>query len=175
MNADTLLKLLEKRLGKGIIESRIEKRDLRTKKTFSTQSIWVKVNKEAFKPLVAELCKAFPNPHFAVISGYQEAETITLIYHFSINYALKFSELYVNVKVDLPKKKVVMPTITDLIPGALISEREIQEMLGVTIEGIPDSRRLFLDKTFPKGVFPWRRDKTGPDKLVRNLHGDDKK
>ena len=48
-------------------------------------------------------------------------------------------------------------------------------MLGVKIKGIPDSRRIFLHPGFPAGVFPWRRDETGPEKLVRNLHDGGKK
>ena len=62
-----------------------------------------------------------------------------------------------------------------MIPGALISERELQEMLGVKIKGIPDSRRLFLPKEIPRGVYPWRRDSKGLGKLVRNLNKDGKK
>jgi len=43
-------------------------------------------------------------------------------------------------------------------------------MLGVTIKGIPDSRRVFLTDDFPEGVYPWRKDEKGPRKLIRNLH-----
>ena len=43
-------------------------------------------------------------------------------------------------------------------------------MLGVKIIGIPDSRRLFLPDDFPEGVYPWRRDETGPEKMYKNLH-----
>ena len=75
-----------------------------------------------------------------------------------------------NISVELPKSKPEIETICDYIPGALITEREKQEFLGVKIIGIPDDRRLFLPDDFPKGVYPWRRDETGPDKLYRNLH-----
>jgi len=43
-------------------------------------------------------------------------------------------------------------------------------MLGVKIKGIPDSRRVFISDDFPKGMYPWRKDETGPQKMVRNLH-----
>ena len=44
------------------------------------------------------------------------------------------------------------------------------EMLGVKIIGIPDDRRLFVSEDFPKDVYPWRRDETGPEKFYKNLH-----
>ena len=79
-----------------------------------------------------------------------------------------------NVAVDVPKSKPEIETICDWIPGALITEREKQEMLGVKIIGIPDSRRLFLPEDFPEGVYPWRKNEKGMEKLIRNLHEVDK-
>ena len=49
-------------------------------------------------------------------------------------------------------------------------EQEKQEMLGVKVKGIPKDERCFISHDFPKGMYPWRRDETGPDKMVRNLH-----
>ena len=83
---------------------------------------------------------------------------------------MTLGEISINISVELPKTKPEIDTICDIIPGALITEREKQEMLGVTIKGIPDSRRVFLTDDFPEGVYPWRKDETGPQKLIRNLH-----
>ncbi|TFG91617.1 MAG: NADH-quinone oxidoreductase subunit C, partial [Candidatus Atribacteria bacterium] len=58
------------------------------------------------------------------------------------------------------------PTITDLIPGAQTAEREIKEMLGVTVEGLPDLANIFLPNDFPKDVYPLRKDETGAAKMV---------
>ena len=43
-------------------------------------------------------------------------------------------------------------------------------MLGIKVIGIPDSRRLFLPDDFPDGVYPWRKNEKGMEKLIRNLH-----
>jgi hypothetical protein len=32
---------------------------------------------------------------------------------------------------------------------------------------------VFVADDIPQGIFPWRRDETGPAKLVRNLHEGD--
>jgi membrane-bound hydrogenase subunit beta len=96
------------------------------------------------------------------------------VYHFSLFHGGRGRELSLNITVILPKSDPVIETITDLIPGALISEQEKQEMLGVKIQGIPKDSRVFIADDFPKDVYPWRRDETGPGKLVRNLHEGEK-
>jgi membrane-bound hydrogenase subunit beta len=75
------------------------------------------------------------------------------------------------LRVTLAKNDLRIPTITDIIPGALFTERETQEMMGVEVIGIPDKRRLFLPDDFPDGVYPWRKDETGPQDLLRVLPG----
>jgi len=77
----------------------------------------------------------------------------------------------VGLRVILPKNDLKIPTITDLVPGAIYTERETQEMMGVEVVGIPDSRRLFLPEDIPEGVYPWRTDETGPQDFLRVLPG----
>jgi len=73
--------------------------------------------------------------------------------------------------VPVPKSDLTVPTISDIIPGAVFSEREKQEFLGVKVIGIPDNRRLFLPEDFPEGIYPWRKDETGvPDSMVKDLY-----
>ena len=146
----------------------IKKRAAGSKKK-ETSTIWMKIDKTIFKDVIKHLVK-YQYPHLAIISGNDLGKNIELIYHFTINYGERLKEINLHISVELPKSKPEIESICDLIPGALITEREKQEMLGVKIIGIPDDRRLFLPDDFPKGMYPWRRDKTGPEKLYRNLH-----
>jgi len=139
------------------------------------ERIWISVERYSFREAVKHLCGLYEMPHFSVIAGCDLGETIELNYIFTLGYGKKFGEFCVVLKVALPKKDLIVPTITDLVPAALISEREIQEMLGIKVQGIPDARRLFLPEEFPKGVFPWRRDSKGPERLVRNLNREEAK
>ncbi len=129
----------------------------------------MKIEKEVFKEIIKHLIN-LQFPHLAVISGNDLGKTIELIYHFTVNSGTRMEEINLVFSVELPKSKPEIETICDWIPGALISEREKMEMLGVKIIGIPDDSRCFLPDDFPKGVYPWRRDETGPDKLYKNLH-----
>ncbi|KYK32280.1 MAG: hypothetical protein AYK22_01860 [Thermoplasmatales archaeon SG8-52-3] len=149
-------------------DAKIIKRPAGAKKN-STANIWMKVDNSIFKEAIKHLCD-IQFPHLAVTSGNDLGKTIELIYHFTVNFGTRMEEINLNISVELPKSKPEIDTICDLIPGALITEREKMEMLGVKIKGIPDDKRCFLPEDIPQGVYPWRRDETGPEKLYRNLH-----
>lgn len=166
--AEDIVKSFKDEFKTKILDSKIKKRAAGSKK-IETSSIWMKVDKAAFKDVVKHLC-SLQFPHFAVASGNDLGKTIELIYHLTVGFGKRFGEINIHICVELPKSKPELPTICDLIPGALISEREKMEMLGVKIIGIPDSRRCFVPEDFPKDIYPWRRDEKGPEKFYKNLH-----
>ena len=85
---------------------------------------------------------------FAVDYG----EELEVIYHLSRVQAPEI----VRVKTRVPRRGPVVPTVTDLWLGASWPEREMQEMYGITVEGLPDPRHLLLPEGW-KG-FPLRKD-----------------
>ena len=169
LTPEEILKSFKDEFKTKIKDSRIERRTAGSKKTEYVH-IWMKVDRSVFKNVVKHLMKLQKFPHLAVASGNDIGKNIELIYHFSLYYGIRNNEVSLNIAVDIPKSNPTIETISDLIPGALITEREKQEMLGVTIKGIPDSRRLFLPDDFPKDVYPWRKDEKGLERMVRNLH-----
>jgi len=168
LDAPGLVKYFKDEFKTKIKKSVIKKRTAGAKKN-EIINIWMEIDKSIFKDAIKHLC-SYQFPHLAVVSGNDYPKSIELTYHFSINYGKDRNEISLNIAVDLPKTKPEIETITDLIPGALITEREKQEMLGVVIKNIPDGRRLFLPDDFPKGVYPWRKNEKGMEKLIRNLH-----
>jgi membrane-bound hydrogenase subunit beta len=169
MTPEDVLGSLQMKFSNKITQPRVERRTSGTMKT-EFRHLWFRVELNVFKDVVRHLFTFEQYPHFAVTSGYDLGDTIELVYHFSLFHGERGRELSVNITVSLPKENPVIDTITDLIPGALISEQEKQEMLGVKIQGIPKDARVFVADDIPQGVFPWRRDETGPAKLARNLH-----
>ena len=151
-----------------ILKADIKNRASGLKKNEFT-NIWMKIDKSIFKDVIKHLCD-IEYPHLAVVSGNDLGKTIELIYHFTLYFDKRLGEIVINISVEIPKSKPEIETICDYIPGALITEREKQEMLGVKIIGIPDNRRLFLPDDFPKNIYPWRRDEKGLEKLYKNLH-----
>lgn len=163
-----VIDLFRAKFGDGLLDARVTERGEGVKKTKSTD-IWLRVRRDLFRPAVEELIHV-RFPRLAVIAGNDLGAGIELLYIFSLFYGRKFGEYVVTIGVLLPKDDLTIPTITDLIPGALFSEREKQEFFGIAVTGIPDGRRLFLPDDFPDGVYPWRKDETGvPPDMVKNL------
>ncbi|MCE5298427.1 MAG: NADH-quinone oxidoreductase subunit C [Methanoregulaceae archaeon] len=158
----------KEKFGNGIRDAKVTERGEGTKKV-KAYNIWIRVDRELFRPAIQELI-GIRFPHLAVIAGNDLGSEIELLYIFSVFYGQKFGEYMVTIGVRLPKSDLTIPTITDLIPGALFSEREKQEFFGITVIDIPDGRRLFLPEDFPQGVYPWRKDETGvPPEMIKNL------
>ncbi|MDD1678338.1 MAG: NADH-quinone oxidoreductase subunit C [Methanomicrobiales archaeon] len=154
--------------GEGIEEAVIRERTEGVKK-LPNYNIWITVRQDLLKPAIQTLID-ISFPHLAVISGVDIAEQIELLYTFTIYFGVKHGEYTLTIKILVPKSDPRVPTISDLMPGAVFTEREKQEMLGIEVVGIPDPRRLFLPDDFPEGIYPWRKDEKGiPESMIKNL------
>jgi membrane-bound hydrogenase subunit beta len=159
---------LSSRLSGGIRDSSIRRWE-QGRKRVPHFTLWVDLDREFLKPAIMALME-IQFPHLSVIAGADLGDAIRLLYIFSVQYGSPKSEYMVTFGIELPKTDLTVPTISDLIPGAVFSEREKQEFFGIRVVGIPDGRRLFLPEDFPEGVFPWRKDETGvPEGMVRDL------
>jgi membrane-bound hydrogenase subunit beta len=90
--------------------------------------------------------------HVATISGVDKGDVFEILYHMRNPFAC------LTVRTTTPRHDPKVPTITAVIPGAILYERELQDMFGLIIEGIPDSRPLLLSDNWPAGVYPLRKD-----------------
>ena len=173
MNGDEFASYMEERFGDRIHDMRVDKfRNNGTRKS-EFHSVWFRVDRDVFKDVIKAITDVHEEVHMAVISGSDLGEEIELVYHLNLFWGERNRQLTVNVGVRCPKDDPHIPTITDLIPGALTTEREKQEFLGVIIDGIPDPRRLFLAENTPEGFYPWRKDPEQQEKLkklYRNVH-----
>jgi len=132
--------------------------------------LWLAVKRERFLELV-DLMRELDFPHFQIISGNADGDTVVLNYHFALfNSAGKNKRLGVTVSVKVPKDNPVMPSLWEWIPGIEYSEREMREMLGVDFDGLPNKALIFLPEDWNEDIKPWRKDETGPsEKDVREL------
>ena len=154
MNAAKMEAELKKELGSAVLSARLQKRKLMGKKEH--ESVWLRIKRDSLRQAIQKIAE-HGAPHLSCISGADLGEKVELLYHFTMDYGLAGQEFVVTLAVALDKKDLTIPTITDLIPGALLSEREKQEFLGVTVEGIPDTRRAFIADDIAK-AHPWIKD-----------------
>ena len=164
-NPKEIVAFMKKHLQEAIIDSKIESKTAGVKQE-EYYNIWLEVEKDKFIDTV-KLLSEIQYPHIAIIAGNDTGETIDLLYLFSVYYGEKFKELSINIKVSLERKNPSINSITDLIPGAQTTEREMKEMFGIEFIGLPDMHNIFLPEDFPKNVFPFRKNEKGMDKLVQ--------
>jgi Ni,Fe-hydrogenase III component G len=70
-----------------------------------------------------------------------------LVYHFDFSHQEK--GLHVALKIRLPRKKPTIDSITEIAGSANWAERELMDLMGISFEGHPDPRKLFLPYAWP--------------------------
>ena len=168
LSPQEIAEVLQAAAGAGFVSARCTEWAEGVKGRKSKQ-VWLKIARESLIPTLKRLVE-IQYPHVSVIAFCDTGAQVDLMYHFHVYWGIPHEEVLVTLTVSLDKTDLKAPTITGIIPGALTSEREKQEMLGIEVVGIPDGRRLFLPEDFPLGVYPWRKDETGiPPDMVKDL------
>ncbi|MBN2385684.1 MAG: NADH-quinone oxidoreductase subunit C [Anaerolineales bacterium] len=79
-------------------------------------------------------------------------DALEVLYHFCPGDAL------IALRVRLPRRDAVLPSLCEVIPSAEVFERELAEMFGIQITGLHTPERLYLPDDWPDGVYPLRKD-----------------
>lgn len=137
------------------------------------EQVFIRVKRERFVDAAKHLKGLEKNwPHHTVASGSDVGDEIEVLFHFELYSCSHGHGLPVTLGTRCPKDDPHIPTISDVFPAVTTTEREKQEFLGIAIDGIKDNRRMWLTHAVPVGVYPWRKDEYGPEKLVRKIHED---
>lgn len=113
--------------------------------------MFVTVKPKDYKAAVKAL-KNLGIAHVSTITGLDTGEELMILTHlFGLG-------VEVTVKTALDRKNPVVSSITDLIPGATVYEREVYDLLGVKFRGHPNLKRLILSEDWPENSHPLRKD-----------------
>ena len=161
---------LEKKFGDKIHNVEVRGRVAGKQDEISFYDVWISCRKDDLEELV-EFLFSFDFPIFHVMSGDDIGNAVLLNYHFSLfSGAGRGKRIGVVLSVEVPKEDLVMPSLYDKIPGIEYSEREMHEMLGVSLNGLPNQSLVFLPENWDEKVHPWRRDDSGlSPKHIREL------
>ena len=132
-------------IGKNVLESEVPR----------PRRIFILVNEKAFGKAIRYLTKKMGFTHVSTITGVDVGKEVEVIYHLN-----RGGKIELSLKVRVTKDKPVLPTITDLIPGATLYEREVHDLLGVSFEGHPDLSPVILPEGWPPDVYPLRKEWT---------------
>jgi NADH:ubiquinone oxidoreductase subunit C len=92
--------------------------------------------------------------HLSAITGLESEDGLEVIYHLDNGGSI--ASLKVVVSIGHPS----LPTITSIIPGAALYEREAHELLGLVFSGHPSLAPLVLPDEWPEGIYPLRNEWT---------------
>jgi len=134
--------ILSKKLGEKILQIQ----------TLHPEEISVRIGAGAHRETLEILLAESETTGISAITGVDLGEAIELLYH------VRMQGHIITIRTEVPKKYARTESITDLIPGADFHEREVADLFGVAFDGHPNLKRLVLPESWPKGIFPLRRD-----------------
>ncbi len=137
-NAVTILKT---NLADAILELKVPK----------PRKAYILLKPEYHRDAVSLLLKNIEDSTLSTISGVDLGNELELNYHMACGGT-------VTLKNRVPREKPVTRTITDILQGANLYEREVFDLLGIVFEGHPNLERLLLPDVWPQGNYPLRRD-----------------
>ena len=137
------------------------RQELAAKVPFLTEKIVVKRERRIFAEVPADrfmevlehvkLAMSFVN--LCTMTGLDEGDNLAFYYHLARN-----DGTMLNLKIAVPKTKPVIKTVSGLFPGGVIYEREVVDLLGADVEGLPPGERYPLPDNWPAGQYPLRKD-----------------
>ena len=119
-------------------------------------SIYVTVKAEAVLKAVEFMKQEWGLTHLSTITGMDLRGELAVIYHFEVK------AVSVSLHIQVPTSHPEVDSITPLIPGATLYEREVHDLLGIKFKSHPNLKRLILPEDWPKDVYPLRKDWESP-------------
>ncbi|MCM8764106.1 MAG: NADH-quinone oxidoreductase subunit C, partial [Candidatus Omnitrophica bacterium] len=118
----------------------------------SERRIFVSVRPENLIKAIRILKNDFGFYHVSTISGVDKIACFEVLYHLASSWAS------LTVRTQIDRNNPEIQSICGVIPGAILYEREIQDMFGIKIINIPDPRPLVLPDDWPANNYPLRKD-----------------
>ncbi|NLW47019.1 MAG: NADH-quinone oxidoreductase subunit C [Firmicutes bacterium] len=94
--------------------------------------------------------------NIGTITGLDLGDRFELIYHLSND-----DGVLLNLKTFIARENPRIPSVTAVFPGVFFYERELMDLFGILVEGIPEGRRYPLPDDWPEGEYPLRKDWKG--------------
>jgi len=157
LSPEQIIEKLRDTFKENIHTARIVKKEDGCKNIKTQNIVWITLERRAFHRAVSMLHSIHPLHIACPMASREHNDGLELIYPFSLYSGTgNFQEMIINLVVFLPENDLRIRSVTDVVPGILYMERETMEMLGVNVEDIPDSRRLFTPDSVAKDFYPMR-------------------
>lgn len=114
--------------------------------------IFVKIERPNLLDGLRLLKEKFGFTHLSTITGLDRGEYFEMLYHLANEF------VSLTIRTPVPRTEPEALSVCSVIPGAILYEREIQDMFGIKIRNIPDPRPLILPDDWPAETYPLRKD-----------------
>jgi Ni,Fe-hydrogenase III component G len=91
-------------------------------------------------------------PYLSAITGLDEGQQLGVIYHLSGE-----AGIVVSIKTGVPADRPIITTVTALFSCAEVYERELVDLFGFVVEGLPPGNRYPLTDDWPVNQYPLRK------------------
>ncbi|MBF0522938.1 MAG: NADH-quinone oxidoreductase subunit C [Candidatus Omnitrophica bacterium] len=115
--------------------------------------IFLETSLENFPKVFAHAVKELKFNHLCTITGFDELDKLAFMYHLA-----QESGVLLNLKTSVSKDNPTINTVMPLFPGAEIYERELVDLFGAKVNGLPLGNRYPLTDDWPKDQYPLRKD-----------------
>ena len=101
---------------------------------------------EDFQPIFEYAINNLGFTFLCTITGLDETPMIAFIYHLA-----QPQGVVLNIKTAVPKADPIIKSVTRYFADADIYERELEDLLGVKVQGLPEGQRYPLPDNWPAG------------------------
>jgi len=114
--------------------------------------LWVEVDRAMFSEVFDYTVKSLGFTILCTITGLDLGADLGFIYHLA-----RDGGVMINLKTRCPKAESIR-TVTSYFPCADIYERELVDLFGARVEGLPTGARYPLPEDWPEGEHPLLKD-----------------
>jgi Ni,Fe-hydrogenase III component G len=120
--------------------------------------IWAEVEPDRFREVFDRAVDGLGFCIMCIITGLDEGENLGVIYHVADE-----AGTILCLHTRAPKSDPRIKSVSDRFPSAHIYERELVDLLGAKVEGLPPGNRYPLPDDWPEGQYPLRKDWKAPE------------
>ncbi len=141
------------------------KQELEEKYSFLSGAITVKrrgrifadIPLDKFEQVFSYIVNQLHFDAISTITGMDLVDSFYVLYHLHRKGSIVFT-----LKVKVSKENPTIKSVSGVFPSAEMYERELMDLLGMKVEGLPEGRRYPLPDNWPKDEHPllknWNKD-----------------
>ncbi len=115
--------------------------------------IFVTVPLDRFQSVFRRLVEAKGFTYLTTITGLDTGETFTLLYHLAAE-----NGVVCTLGTSVPRANPEIESVSRFFNGGDIYERELVDLLGIRVNGLPKGNRYPLPDDWPANQYPLRKD-----------------